>query len=160
MGAGEHHNSTCAKQRMWVFDGKDYVEKIKLADKMHFATESLEAVVMMIVQAIKAMKQGTTQQEGMINDKCVQPRKISLAEMWADDNSDYELQQDDVQDPLGLSKHKTTNDQGGSAKAGQSNSQDPLGIFEHLKEKEISIIHSFVVDVDEYRENMEWKKQS
>ena len=110
---------------------------------MHFAAESLEAVVMMIVQAIKAMKQGTTQQEStsacgmplsVTNDKCVQPRKISLAEMWADDNSDYELQQDDVQDPLGLSTHKTTNDQGGSAKAGQSNSQDPLGIFEHLKE--------------------------
>ena len=46
-----------------VFDGKDYVDKIKLADKMHFAAESLEAVVMMIGQAIKSMIQGTAQQD-------------------------------------------------------------------------------------------------
>jgi hypothetical protein len=156
-------------KEMRVFDGKDYVDKIKLADKMHFAAESLEAVVMMIVQAIKAMIQGTTQQEStsacgmplrVTNDRSEQPRKISLAEMWADDNSDCELQQGDAHDPLGLNGRKPTNGQGGSAKAGQSNSQDPLGIFGHQREKEISIIHSFVVDVDEYREKKERNKQS
>ena len=133
---------------------------------MHFAAESLEAVVMMIGQAIKAMLQGATQQDStsacgmplrMSDDSCEQPRKISLAEMWEDDNSDCELQQGDAHDPLGLSRHKPTNDQGRSAKAGQSNSQDPLGIFEHLKEKEISIIHSFVQDVDEYGEKSDGK---
>ena len=38
-----------------VFDGKDYVNTIKLADQMHFAVESTEAVVMMYCDAIKAI---------------------------------------------------------------------------------------------------------
>ena len=44
-----------------VFDGKDYVNKIKLADQMHFAVESTEAIVMMYCDAIKAMRQSSTQ---------------------------------------------------------------------------------------------------
>ena len=88
-------------QDVRVFDGKDYVDKVKLADKMHFAPESLEAVVKMICQAIKSMIQGTARQEGtascgvplmMDDERCTQPRKMTLAEMWEENNSDCELQ--------------------------------------------------------------------
>ena len=153
-----------------VFDGKDYVDKIKLADKMHFAAESLEAVVMMICQAIKSMKQGTAQQDGtsacelplgMKGESCKQPRKISLAEMWEDDQSDCELQQSGAHDPLGLSGHKPADDQVGSAGAEQTNSQDPLGIAEHQEpEIEINIIRRFLQEVDEYREQHGMEKAS
>ena len=110
--------------------------KSKLADKMHFAAESLEAVVMMICQAIKSMVQGTAQQDGtstcelplgMRGESCKQPRKISHAEMWEDDQNDCELQQTDAHDPLGLDWHKPANGRVGFAGTGQANSQDQLG---------------------------------
>ena len=153
-----------------VFDGKDYVDKIKLADKMHFAAESLEAVVMMILQAIKCMKQGTAQQDctpaneltlRMDGAGCRQPRKITLAEMWEEGQSDCELQQPDAHDPLGLDGHKPADGRVGFADTGQTTSQDPLGIAHHQEaEKYINVIPRFLQEVDEYREKHGMEKAS
>jgi hypothetical protein len=93
-----------------VFDGKDYVDKIKLADKMHFAVESTEAIVMMYCAAIKAMRQSATQRISTSpteltpeqdNTDSKKPRKISLAEMWEEGQTDSDIQSTEDQDPLG-----------------------------------------------------------
>ena len=82
-----------------VFDGKDYVDKIKLDDKMHFSVESTQAIVTMCCEAITTMRQSaaqptstsptelTREQDNADNKK---PRKVSLAEMWEEGQTDSE----------------------------------------------------------------------
>ena len=74
------------------------------------------------------------------DEKCTQPRKMTLAEMWEENNSDCEQQ-------------KPGSVQKGSPDEELTDPEDPLQLAEHQRHQENDTIQGFVQAVDTFREN-------